>query len=489
MHARALDVRGLLEAIVSRPAKVDPAALGKIREHLRKIWVDGALHDGHTSRKIRPTYTREELVAAAKAADVPDAEARVASLAALLFDPGVDPILTARAPVGEKDIVQASAVNFYEDGVTLKDVESLEASFGMNSTVVKKDGRVVEEPWRVQSPGRYAKHLEEAIGWLEKARAIAPTPEEAKVLEHLIAWYRTGAYSSFHDHSVAWLKADPKIETIQGFIESYDDPRGEKASFQGYVFAPAAELSAKMRALGALSLHLERQMPWKDEFKKEKVDPPVAKAVQMLFWTGDGGKTLPIGINLPNPQDIRETHGSKSFYLSNIAACAEAVSTQTTLAEFALEEDREEIARWSPKGYEAHVALHEVAGHASGKVSPALEGDPREHLKEHYSALEEARAELVAIWSYGDPKLIEAGVIESPKTRNAMQKHFVLNAFAQLRRAPEGKAFGQDHLRARWLILNWAIENGAVEMLKRNGKTYVRITDADRFRAVSVMRT
>lgn len=500
MHREGLALRGLLEGIVVAPGETDAAALEAIRTYLRRMWVDGSIYDGHTSLKFTPGFTREQLRAAAAAAEEAGADFGranagrkaaevVARLEPLVFDPAVDPILTARAPEGGLDIVQRSAVNFHDPEVTRKDVESLKARYALNSTVVKKGRKVSEEPWRAGDgakipPGRYARELRDAIGWLEKAHAVA-TPENKKVLEPLIRFYRTGAYADFHAHSVAWATSSPKIELVHGFIESYDDPLGQKGSFEGYVLVTAADLSRRMEALAAQAQHLEGQAPWKDEYKKEKIDPPVAKAYLLVAAHGDGGKTFPVGINLPNPQDIRETHGSKSLYLANIAECAEAVSTKTMLAEFALPEDREEIGRWGGRGAESHVALHEVAGHASGKVSPKLTADPSTYLKEYYATLEEARADLVAIWNLGDAKLIETGVVESARTRRAMYKHYLMNVLAQLRRAPEGEVLGQDHLRARQMIVSFAREKGAVETVKKDGKTFFRLASEEAFRKAS----
>lgn len=496
MHRDGLALRGLLEGIVTQPGTTDAATVEKIRTFLRRFWVDGSVYDGHTALKNVPTFTRAELTAAAHAAEKAgatfaatprvqkeSADALVARLSPLLFDPSVDPILTAREPKDGKDIVQRSAVNFYR-GVSLAEVEGLKQKWGLNSTIAKKHGKVIELPWRASEGGLYAAELGEAIRWLEKARAIG-TPEQRAVLDPLIRWFRTGEYADFHAHSVAWLEARPPVELTIGFIESYDDPRGEKGSYQGYVYVTANDLSQRMRALADLALHLEGQAPWKGEYKKEKIDPPVALAYNLVMTAGDGGKTHPVGINLPNPQDIRETHGSKSLYLANVAACADAVTTEKLLQEFAFPEDRAEIAKYASRGSEAHVALHEVAGHASGKVSPKLTEDPSTYLREYYATLEEARADLVAIWNMGDPKLIAAGVIEAPESRRAVYKLHAMNALAQLRRAPNGDQLGQDHLRARQMIALWIMEKSGIKRETRGGKTYWRLASEEAFRAAA----
>lgn len=497
-HRDALAVRGLLEGIVAKPGATDPTVLEKIRHFLTLVWIDNGPYDGHTSLKEMPTFSRAELEGAAKAAlaagaslspdgSPVDLAALLQRVSPLLFDPAFDELLTAREPEGKQDIVQASAVNFYQKGLTLKQVDGLHGKHELNSTVILRNGKPEEEVWRAGDgakvpPGRYAKQLSEAIRWLEQAKKDG-TPEDAAVIDPLIRYYRTGEYSEFRDHSIAWLKADPTIEFIHGFIEVYQDPRGQKGSFEGYVFVRSTELSKRMEALASSVLYLEKQAPWLDQYKKSEIHPPVAKAYQMVAAWGEGGRVMPVGINLPNPQDIRQQYGSKSLYLSNVDECTNAVSTAVNVNEFALPEDRAEILKYSARGNEAMVSLHEVAGHGSGKVSPKLTADPSTYIKEYYSTLEEARADLVALWNIGDTKLIEAGVVEAPGTRSAMYKSYAMGVISQLRRAPTGNKLAEDHIRARQLIVKYVEDHGGVKLVERDGKAYYQLVSVDAYRA------
>ena len=502
MHADGLATRALMEGILSSPGDADPKVVEKIRAWMREVWLDNAFYEHYSSRKIQPPFTANELARAAAASvktgvnlgapgepPVKDERALLPLLLRLekvLFDPTVDPVLTAREPARGKDIVQLSAVNFYAGGVTLPEVEKLKQRYPMNSNVEKRGGKVVEIPWRAgdgtkDAPaGMYARELADVIGWLEKAIAIA-TPEEKKVLEPLVRWYRTGRYEDFREYAVAWLGSSTPVDFIHGFHEVYDDPRGEKASFEGMIFVQAPALSKRMEALAALAPELEKRMPWKDEYKRPDVKPAVAKAVQVVFGGGDAGPRMPIGVNLPNPQEIRQKHGSKSSYLANVVACVDAVLTESSTKEFALPEDRAEILRYGARAQESKVALHEVAGHASGRASPKLKGDPAKHIREYYSTLEETRADLVALWHVADPALIAADVVESPQSRSALYKQYAMDPLAQLRRVPEGDKLHQDHMRNRQLVVSYAREKGAVETVVRDGKTYYRVTSEEKF--------
>ena len=501
MHRDALALRALLEGIVTTPGKTDAAALKKIGDFLDLLYVDSAPYDGHTLAKHVPEFSREELAAAAKAAESAGAkfaaapllpagraEELVARVSPLLFDANVDPLLTARAAKDGRDIVQGSGVNFYRGGVTLAEVEKFAPKFDLNSTIVKEKGALREEVWRAgdgaaHPAGLYAASLSDAIHHLEEARALA-TPEQAKVLDSLIRYYRTGEYSDFREYSIAWLKGAPAVDLVMGFIEDYHDPRAHKGSYEGMVYVPAPELSHRMQAIADRVVALERGEPWKDEYKKTEIHPPIAQAIQVVIETGDFSvRASPVGINLPNPQEIREKFGAKSVYLVNADRAANEVAMVSTATEFALPEDREEILKYGARAWETLVALHEIAGHASGKVSPKLKEDPSTYLREYYSALEEARADLVALWNFGDADLIKADVIESPATRRAAYKQYIMKALAQLRRASQGDSLGEDHLRAIQLIVEFARAQGAVERVERDGKHYDRLVDEQKFRA------
>ena len=499
MHRDALAIRALTEGIVASPGKADPKVVAKIRGWLREVWVDNAFYDTYSSKKIEPPFGASELASAASAAletgvtlhakgDRPVTNERellplLNRVEKVLFDPKTDPVLTAREPAGGKDIVQLSAVNFYSGGVTQKEVEKLTVRFPLNANVTKQGKKVLEQPWRAVN-GMYMEELQVVIGWLKKASAVA-NADDKKVVDALIKYYESGEYADFTTYSVVWLGSRPTVDFIQGFHEVYDDPRGEKGSWEGMVFVRAPVLSKRMETLAAEAPRLEKAMPWKEEYKRPDVKPAVAQAVQVVMAAGDSGPRIPLGVNLPNPQEIRATHGSKSSMLANVASCVDEVVVARAAAEFALPEDRAEILRYGPRAQEVKVALHEVAGHASGRASATLKDDPSKSIKEYYSTLEESRADLVALWHVGDAGLIRAGVVEATQTQGALYRLYTLDVLAQLRRAPTGDKLHQDHLRGRQMIVNVMREKGAVENIVRDGKTYFWVTSPEKFHAAA----
>ena len=499
MHKDALAIRALTEGIVASPGDADPKVVAKIRGWLREVWVDNAFYDSYSSKKIEPPFGPSDLASAAAASLKTGAKLHAAGekpvtnerellpllnrIEKTLFDPRTDPVLTAREPAGGKDIVQLSAVNFYSGGVTQKEVEKLKVRYPLNANVTKQGLKVLEQPWRAVN-GMYMEELQVVNGWLKKAAAVA-NPEDKKVVDALIKYYETGEYEDFRAYSITWLQSKTTVDFIQGFHEVYDDPRGEKGSWEGMVFIRAPVLSKRMETLAGEAARLEKAMPWKDEYKRLDVKPAVAQAVQVVMAAGDGGPRIPLGVNLPNPQDIRASHGSKSSMLANVAACVDEVIVARATAEFALPEDRAEILRYGPRAQEVKVALHEVAGHASGRASASLKDDPSKSIKEYYSTLEEARADLVALWHVGDAGLIKAGVVEATQTQGALYRLYTMDVLAQLRRAPTGDKLHQDHLRGRQMIVNYAREKGAVETLTRDGKQYFWVTSPEKFHAAA----
>lgn len=506
MHRDGLAVRALMEGILTTPGNADPKTVERIRTWMREVWLDNAFYDYYSAKKLAPPFGPSELAQAASSSleaggklgargeraieSERDLLPLLNRLEPVLFDPKVDAVLTAREPAGGKDIVQLSAVNFYSGGVTQKQVEAYKQRYPLNSNIAKQGGKVIEQVWRAGDgtpkvpPGMYAEELAAVIGWLRKASSVAG-PTEKPVVDQLIRYYQTGEYDDFRTQAITWLQAKSTIDFIQGFQEVYDDPRGEKGSFEGMVLVRDARLSKRMEDLAAQAARLERRMPWDEKYKREEVKPAVAQAAEVVFTAGDSGPHSPLGVNLPNPQEIRASHGSKSSMLSNATACVDQVVVARATAEFALPEDRAEILRFGPRAQESKVALHEVAGHASGKASPKLKDDPAKYIKEYYSTLEEARADLVALWHIGDEELIKAGVVESAASKDALYRLYANDVLAQLRRIPTGDKIHQDHLRGRQMVVSWAREKGAVESLVRDGKTYFRVTDTDKFHAAA----
>jgi dipeptidyl-peptidase-3 len=415
----------------------------------------------------------------------------VADVEGTLFDPLFEPLITNKSPGPDGDILRDSAGNYYA-GVTMADLEGFAEKYPLNSRVVKECPRkgpcqVVEQVYRAGTkdaqgkytvpPGLYASQLEEICANLEKAATYA-APGQRTYFEHLVAFFRSGDPAAFDQASIAWLEQDPTVDAIIGFIESYKDPRSQKAEYEGLVYFKDAVTSELMQAIARSAGYFEKNAPWDDKYKKDDVKVPVAAAINVLAGFGGAGPNIPAGINLPNAQWIREKHGSRSVLLTNVMAAARAAVADSALTEFALPEEvaltrahREEVSR-------AMVALHEVVGHGSGKASPQLTGDPSSYLKETYATLEEARAELVALHNIYDPRMIEIKALSSPAAAQIAYQDYLRGDLLQLRRIKKGTRIEDDHMRATHLIVQWILRNSTGgEVRKTAGKTYYVLKD------------
>jgi dipeptidyl-peptidase-3 len=334
-----------------------------------------------------------------------------------------------------------------------------------------------------RSPGLYAEYLNKAIGHLQKARAFAE-PGQAAVIDALVHFYQTGEMRDWIRVGELWVQNKVTVDFSNGFVEVYRDPRGAKGAMQGFVSVTDEAVNPVMVKLADNAQHFENRAPWKDEYKKQGVKPPLAVAVEMVAENGDFGVTT-VGVNLPNEREVHEKFGTKSFLITGSSrAFSRAVGT-TALEEFAASPEEARIVR--QHGEEAEnlmTALHEVVGHGSGKLNPRLTEGPAFYLKEYYSTLEEARADLMALWNISDPKLRELGLVSHPDVAKAMYYNAARVMLTQLRSTPEGNQIEEDHQRNRQLIVNYIIDKtGAIELVtKRNGKRYVQIKDFDRMR-------
>jgi len=412
------------------------------------------------------------------------ASALVKRLAPMFFDPNVDPIVTNKTPQGGEDILTGSSNNLYL-GVAMKDLDGFGEKYGLNSRLVKKDGTMVEEVYRAD--GRYAAEIKNIVAHLEAAIPFASEPMAA-ALRALIRFYQTGEQADREKYDIAWVQdKDSPVDTINGFIEVYLDPRGIKGSWEGIVFYVNREKTDRIRRIANEAQWFENHMPWDPKYRKADVKGIVANAIDVVFETGDAGPVSAIGINLPNDQAIRESHGSKSVSLSNVIEAADRATPEVMRSEFTWAADEAaRAAKWGAFVGELHTDLHEVIGHASGRTSPQLKGSPQEAIKEHFSALEEGRADLVALYFVGDPKMAELKVLPAAareEIARTQYEAYARQALVQLRRVRDRNEIEEDHMRNRQMIVRWLMANTkAIEERHRDGKTYLVLVDATAFR-------
>ena len=481
-HKDALEMRGIIERIVANPQGVDAATLAEVQRYTKLFWLNNGPYNNLTARKFVLACTPDAFAAAAKTAGADPAA--VARLQSMFFDPAVDTIVTNKTPGAGKDILQSSANNLYS-GVTMADLKGFEEKYGLNSRLVKQNGKLVEEVYRID--GRYGKQITEIVKHLDAAKAFAEPPM-AKALEALITFYRTGEVTDREAYDIAWVqdKVSP-VDTINGFIEVYLDPRGIKGGWEALVFYVNQEKTARIKTIATNAQWFEDRMPWDAKYRKASVQGIVANAIDVVVETGDSGPVTPIGINLPNDQGIREKFGSKSVALSNVNEAYDRSTPGSMRGEFVWSPD--EAARATTFGTlagELTTDMHEVIGHASGQQAPG-KGNPQTLIKEEFSALEEGRADLVGLYFIADPKMVELGIIPAAD-HDAMirteYEAYTRNALVQLRRMREGSQIEEDHMRNRQMIVRWLMANTkAIEDRTRDGKTYLVMVDQQAFRA------
>jgi dipeptidyl-peptidase-3 len=499
-----LHQKRLLEEILLHGQGADPAVMRKITDFTKLFWANRGNHNETTAQKFLPEFTFGELQAAAALAlgnggfkdgawygtrirNQEDLTRELAAIRPSLFDPAFEPTITAKSPEGGRDILQSSANNFYSN-VSLADLKGFTEKYPLNSRLVKADGKLVEEVWRAGTPdgkvasGRYAPFLKKANEYLEKARAVAE-PNQAAAIAALIRYYQTGEFADWLAFDRDWVGTNNRVDFINGFIEVYRDARAAKGTSQSFVSITDEKLNQLMLRLAANAQYFEERAPWAAEYKKQGVKPPMAKACETLIETGDFHVST-VGDNLPNENEIREKYGSKSFLLTASSRALRQGTGYGPLEEFAA--SPEEIALAKKYGEEASdlmTALHEIIGHGSGKLSPKLQGGAEAYLKEYFSTLEEARADLMALWNISDPKLEQLGVVSSPEVMKAMYNAAARTVLTQLQRIPTGDTIEEDHQRNRQLIVNFIMDKtGAIQKVQRDGKAYFRVKDYARMK-------
>jgi dipeptidyl-peptidase-3 len=493
-HALALEMRALLEAILTHARDVDPTVLREIRRYTKLFWINSGPYNNVTARKFVLNLTEPQLLEAAMAAakagaaltrtPVTSVALLIKRLAPMFLDPSIDPTVTNKTPGSGHDILSASSSNLYS-AVRLSDLDNFTERHGLNSRLLRHGDRLLEEVYRVD--GLYDREIRRIIAHLRDAIPYA-TPSMGEALAALIRFYETGEDVDRVAYDIAWVRdQDSPVDTINGFIEVYMDPRGVKGAWEGIV---SYVNEAKTRNIQALANHaqwFEDRMPWDPRFRKPDVTGVTARAIEVVVETGDSGPLTAIGINLPNDQAIRERYGSKSVTLANVSDAYERSTPAAMRVEFSWSpEEAERAMKWGGSAQELTTAMHEVIGHGSGRMAPGVTDPPHRLLGEQYSAIEEARADLVALYFLPDPKLVELGIVTADEHEQIVAteyEYYVRNALVQLRRVREGTQLEEDHMRNRQMVVNWLrAHTSSVEVRRRDGNTYFVMVDGAEFR-------
>jgi dipeptidyl-peptidase-3 len=476
----------------------------KFETYAKRIWFSNGIHHHYSNMKMMPEFSQEYFLNLIKNTDpkfLPlegkDIESLTKTLTPVLFDEKVDAkIVNQGAGI---DNIKASANNFYES-LSQKEVEAYYAQmadkgnktpimYGLNSKLVKENGKIIEKTWKVG--GMYSAAIEKIVFWLEKASGVAENAEQKLALDKLIQFYKSGDLKDFDEYSIAWVKdINSRIDVVNGFIEVYGDAIGKRGSFESVVSMKDMEATKTIAAIAKEAQWFEDNSPIAAEHKKKEVKGITAKVITVIAEAGDAAPSTPIGINLPNSNWIREQHGSKSVSLGNIVESYNVVGAKSpTLKEFAYDETVVERAKkHGALAGNLHTDMHEVIGHASGKINEGI-ATPDVTLKNYANCLEEARADLVALYYIYDKKLIDIGVMPSLEVGMAEYDNYILNGLImQLTRIKLGDNLEEAHMRNRQLVASWAFEKGkkdnVIEMIKKDGKTYVKVNDYEKLRVI-----
>ena len=496
-----LPVRRTLEAIYTTyDGDKNSADWKAFEKYLKKVWFANGVHHHYSGDKFKPEFSAEyfdSLLAVTPAEKLGDITGTLLdTVKRVIFDPALYPKRVDQT--AGVDMIAASACNYY-DGVTQKEAEAFytaltdttdrqPVSYGLNSQLVKdKDGQIAERVWSAE--GMYGPAIREIVKWLELAASVADTPQQEAYTRTLIAYYKTGDLKLFDRYNVAWVEdTESTVDYVNGFIENYGDPLGYKASWESTVNFKDFEATKTTQIISDNAQWFEDHSPIDPQYRKPHVKGVSAKVITVAMLGGDCYPSTPIGINLPNADWIRRDHGSKSVTIANITAAYDAAAAGNGFAEeFILRpEDRQLRAQWGTVGNNLHTDLHECLGHASGQLAPGTKGD---ELKNYGSTLEEARADLFALYYMNDPKLVELGIIPTLDVAKAEYNNYMMNGLmTQLTRIEPGKNIEEAHMRNRALVAGWVYERGkddkTVEFVTENGKTYVVVNDYDKLRGL-----
>jgi dipeptidyl-peptidase III len=470
--------------------------------YLKRVWFSNGIHHHYGSEKFVPGFSEKFLdkaVRSVPASKLPLAQGQtvdqfISEIFPVIFNPEIMPMRVNQAD--GQDMIKTSACNYYGEGVTQADAENFynnmkdpgeacPVMYGMNSRLEKKDGKVYENVWRVG--GLYGKAIEKIVYWLEKAEPFAENEKQAAVIKKLVEFYRTGNLKDFDEYAILWVKdTDSHVDFTNGFTESYGDPLGMKASWESIVNFKNVGATARTEKLSANAQWFEDNSPVDSRFKKEKVKGITAKVITAAVLGGDLYPSTAIGINLPNSNWIRKEYGSKSVTIGNITdAYNKAAHGNGMLGEYVIDKATLElIDKYGDTCDELHTDLHECLGHGSGKLLPGVDPDS---LKAYGSTVEEARADLFGLYYIADKKLVDLGLTPNLEAYKSQYYTYMMNGLmTQLVRIQPGNNIEEAHMRNRSMIAHWAYEHGkaenVVELVKHNGKTYVKINDYAKLR-------
>ena len=469
--------------------------------YLKRVWFSNGIHHHYGSEKFVPGFAPEffkEAVLSVDTSTLPLAEGQTAEqlcdeLFPVIFDPAVMPKRVNQA--AREDLVLTSACNYY-DGVTQKEAEDFynamkdpkdetPVSYGLNSRLVKENGKIQEKVWKVG--GLYGQAIDKIVYWLKKAEGVAENPEQKAVIAELIKFYETGDLKTFDEYAILWVKdLNSLVDFVNGFTESYGDPLGMKASWESLVNFKDMEATHRTEIISGNAQWFEDHSPVDKQFKKDEVKGVSAKVITAAILAGDLYPATAIGINLPNSNWIRSHHGSKSVTIGNITDAYNKAAHGNGFNEEFVYSDTELqlIDKYADLTGELHTDLHECLGHGSGKLLPGVDPDA---LKAYGSTIEEARADLFGLYYVADPKLVELGLTPNEDAYKAEYYTYLMNGLmTQLVRIEPGNNVEEAHMRNRQLIARWVFEKGAadkvVELVKKDGKTYVVVNDYEKLR-------
>jgi len=448
-----------------------------IEEYTKLILIHHGNHNFLTTQKFVPKFSSKDLnEIILLSSNSCLSELRKILTDDILFDESVDRMLTCKNPE-DGDIIKWSSNNFYQ-GIKLKDLDGFNDKNPDNSTVLIEDGKIVEKIWRAGNKnvreGLYAHELKNIIFHLKEAAKYCGDDQQHSIML-LIKYFEEGNIKDFDNYNISWLKTDPKVDMILGFIESYIDPRSKKCTYESMIFFRDDYTNSIIKGIAEKCQHLEDNAPWNDDYKKKWGSTPVGNAIILFASTGGGGPVCFAGVNLPNNELIREEHGSKSIYLSNTTYVSRNAFLKDILLEFLeKEEDRTLIENYRLARSPIMVTLHEVVGHGSGKASKKLKGEPREYLREHYPALEEARAELCALHHLWDPLIRKVMPDNTEGCCMSGYLWYMIRDMTQMR-TYTGNQIHEDHDRATRMIIQYLIEKGGCEYYIHDGKYYPRV--------------
>lgn len=470
--------------------------------YLKRVWFANGIHHHYSTAKFKPGFTAEYFAQVVNgtpaekfAAELGTPNEIISTLTPIIFDENIAPFRVNQA--SNVDMVATSACNYYE-GVSQKEAENFYAkmqdpkdetpiSYGLNSKLVKEDGSVVEKVWKID--GMYGPAIEKIVYWLQKAASVAENNQQQKVIETLISFYKTGDLNTFDDYNIQWVDdLTSRVDFVNGFIENYGDPLGYKSSWESVVNFKNLEASRRTEVISQNAQWFEDSSPVDPQFKKKEVKGVSAKVITVAQFGGDCYPSAPLGINLPNADWIRKAHGSKSVTIDNVGYAYDQAAQGSGFAEeFTWDEATiERGKKYGSLGGNLHTDLHECLGHGSGQLAEGVKGD---ELKNYGSPLEEARADLFALYYILDQKLVDLGLIPSLEVGKAEYDSYIRNGLlTQITRIELGKTIEQAHMRNRQLVAKWCYEKGksdnVIEMKERDGKTFVVINDYDKLRVL-----